>query len=390
LKDIPITKPHFTDREKELIQKPVESGWVVQGRFVEQFENTFAEFAGVPHAAATTSCTTALHLAVRAMGVESGDEVIVPAFTWVATANVVEYENGTPVFCDVDPDMFNIDPARIEDKVTENTVGIIPVHLFGLCANMAEIQEIADQHDLWIIEDAACALGGRIDGQHAGTFGNAGCFSFHPRKSITTGEGGIITTGSDELNEQVRSLRDHGATRTDLERHESSKGFFLPDYPHVGYNYRMTDVQGALGCAQMEKVDEILDARRTQAKRYHALLEDVPGIKPPITPENYTHGYQAYVCRFEPEEPSLTNVDELHTRRNQLMTDLEQQGIATRPGTHSAAHTEYYSDTYGIQPADFPEAYLAEKITVTLPMYVGLSEEDQERVVETIQEGLRD
>src|SRR5262249_49739367 len=176
-------------------------------------------FTGCRFAAASSSCTTALHLAVAALGLEPGDEVIVPAFTWVATANVVEYMGAKPVFCDIDLRTFNIDPARIEALVTPRTVGVIPVHLFGLSADMEPILAVAREHGLWVVEDAACGLGGRYRGRHVGAFGDAGCFSFHPRKSITTGEGGMVTTTRDDLDTLVRSLRDHGASRTDLARH---------------------------------------------------------------------------------------------------------------------------------------------------------------------------
>jgi perosamine synthetase len=216
---IPITKPVFGEAELLAIQRPVESGWVVQGPFVRQFEERFAACTGAPHCVATSSCTTALHLAVAVLGLRPGAEVIVPAFTWVATANVVEYMGATPIFCDVDLDTFNIDPRRLEALITPRTVGLIPVHLFGLCADMEPILAIARGHQLWVVEDAACAFGARYQGRHAGTFGEMGCFSFHPRKSITTGEGGMITTENAAWQRLARSLRDHGASRSDHERH---------------------------------------------------------------------------------------------------------------------------------------------------------------------------
>lgn len=225
---IPITRTVFGPEELRAVQLPLESGWVVQGPYVKQFEERFTAFTGAQAAVATSSCTTSLHIAVAALGLKPGDEVIVPAFTWVATANVVEYMGATPVFCDIDLASFNIDVARIEALITPHTVGIIPVHLFGLCADMGPIMALAQSHGLWVVEDAACAFGAWYAGQHAGTFGDAGCFSFHPRKSITTGEGGMITTGRADLERLARSLRDHGASRSDLARHQSSAAFLLP------------------------------------------------------------------------------------------------------------------------------------------------------------------
>jgi perosamine synthetase len=384
MSDIPITKPYFDGDELEAVQEPIESGWVVQGPYVEDFEDQFSDFSGADYTIATTSCTSALHLAVKSMGLEPDDEVIVPAFTWVATANCVAYEKADPVFCDINLVNFNIDVDAIERHITDRTVGIIPVHLFGLCANMSAINELADQHDLWVVEDAACGMGAWIDDRHAGTFGDAGCFSFHPRKSITTGEGGMVATQDPVLNELLRSLRDHGATRTDRNRHEEDEGYFLPDYPHVGYNYRMTDIQAAVGCAQMHKAEEIISERRQIAERYDELLFDLDWIQTPRTPEGYTHGYQSYVTLYNPEEPSLDTVDRLHSARNKIMNELEQDGIATRPGTHAAAFQDVYVDRYDPVPSDFPNAYLAEKLSVSLPIYVGLTESDQERVVDTM------
>ena len=213
VRKIPITKPYLGAEELAAVQKPLESGWLVQGPFVAEFERRFADFTRARSAVATTSCSTALHLAAAALGVSPGDEVIVPAFTWVSTANIVESLGGRAVFCDIDLDTFNVDVGQLERLVTKRTVGIIPVHLFGLMADMAPILKLARTHELWVVEDAACAFGGWYRGQHAGTFGDAGCFSFHPRKSITTGEGGMVTPKRADLDSTLRSLRDHGASR---------------------------------------------------------------------------------------------------------------------------------------------------------------------------------
>jgi len=375
--DIPISKPYFGDEERLAVQKPLETGWVVQGPYVRAFEEQFARYIGAPHAAASSSCTTALHLAVAALGLKPGDEVIVPAFTWVATANVVEYMGATPVICD-------IDPALIEGLITPRTVGIIPVHLFGLCAEMDPILEVARRRGLWVIEDAACGFGAWYHGRHSGTFGDAGCFSFHPRKSITTGEGGMVTTASADFDALVRSLRDHGATRSDLERHTSSSSFLLAEYPHVGYNYRMTDIQGALGGVQMDRADWILGERRRVAAGYDRRLEDVEWLARPVVPQGHVHGYQSYVCIFQPETPSMANVEGLHERRNGLMAVLEEGGIATRQGTHAPVIQSFFSRRYNLRPEAFPNAYLADRLSISLPLYVQLTDDEVELVAEAV------
>ena len=346
---IPITKPLFGEDELRAVQLPLESGWVVQGPHVAEFERQIGEYTGSRHAVATSSCTTALHIALAALGVKPGDEVIVPAFTWVSTANAAEYLGARPVFCDVDLATFNVLPSAVEAAVTERTVGIVPVHLFGLSADLDPIMRVAEAHSLWVVEDAACSLGGRYRGRHTGTIGNAGCFSFHPRKSITTGEGGMLTTQDDDLATLARSLRDHGATRSDHDRHSSSGSFLLSTYPHLGFNFRLTDIQGALGVVQMDRLPDILAARRVAAVRYDELLKDLDWLRTPTVPSECVHGYQAYVTLFAPEEPGRSNLERLHTRRNALMASLEQEGIATRQGTHAAALQSYYVEKYAIR-----------------------------------------
>lgn len=380
---IPIAKPLFGPEELEALRVPLESGWVVQGPCVRRFEEAFAAFSGATHAAAASSCTTALHLAVTALGLEPGDEVIVPAFTWVATANVVEYQGARPVFCDVDPATWNLDAARVEALIGPRTVGVIPVHLFGLCAPMAPLVELARRRGLWVVEDAACAFGARQGGRHAGTFGDAGCFSFHPRKAITTGEGGMVTTARPELDQAVRSLRDHGASRSDHERHGAAGAFLLPRFDRVGFNYRMTDLQGALGCAQMNRAAYILAERRRLAARYQELLADVPWLEVPRAPAGDEHAWQAFVCLFRPEggRPGLDQVDRLHARRNALMARLEARGISTRQGTHAPVLTDVYRDKYGLRREDFPGAVVGELLSLALPLWVPMSEEEQLTVV---------
>jgi perosamine synthetase len=384
VRQIPITRTVFGPEEMRAVQLPLESGWVVQGPYVKQFEERFSNFTGARFSVATSSCTTALHIAVAALGLKPGDEVIVPAFTWISTANVVEFMGARPIFCDIDLQTFNIDTSQLEGLISPRTVGIIPVHLFGLCANMRPILEIAKRHGLWIVEDAACAFGAWLDGQHAGTFGEMGCFSFHPRKSITTGEGGMITTGREDLDGLSRALRDHGASRSDLARHNNKAAFLLSEYNLLGYNYRLTDIQGALGCAQMDRAEWILAERTRCARRYDTLLADVSWLTPPLVPDGYIHGYQAYVCLFHPEEPTLENVDRLHQERNDLMLRLEEEGISTRQGTHAPIILGYYAEKYGLRPEQFPNAYLADRLSLTLPLYAQMTDEEQDVVVEML------
>ncbi len=385
---IPITKPFFGPEEIQAVQQPLASGWVVQGPFVQQFEAKFSAFTKARFSVTTSSCTTALHLAVAILDLKPGDEVIVPAFTWISTANVVEYMGAKPIFCDVDLQTFNIDINQIEALITPRTVGIIPVHLFGLCADMQPILEIALKHHLWVVEDAACAFGAWYEGRHAGTFGEMGCFSFHPRKSITTGEGGMITTQREEFDRLARSLRDHGASRSDLARHEGRAAFLLSEYNHLGYNYRMTDIQGALGCAQMDRAEWILAERSRRARRYDELLTDCEWLVTPVTSEGYRHGYQAYVCLFRPETPTLANVERLHQQRNALMTKLEAKDIATRQGTHAPVILDYYAEKYRLRPEQFPNAYLANHLSLALPLYPQMTEAEQEFVCQNLQEAL--
>jgi perosamine synthetase len=381
---IPITRAMFDESDLAMIQEPLKSGWVVQGPYVKRFEDLFAEMTGGPHAVAVSSCTTALHVSVAALGLQPGDEVLVPAFTWIATPNCVEYMGARPVFVDVDLRTFNIDPGEIERHITPRTRGILPVHLFGLSADMEPILEIARRHHLWVIEDAACGFDSWYRGQHVGTLGELGCFSFHPRKAITTGEGGMITAPSAALAALCRTLRDHGASRSDLERHQQQYSFLLAEYHRVGYNYRMTDIQGALGVSQMQKAGRIMAGRRAGAARYRELLRDIEWLQLPYEHNDYVHGYQSYVCLFQPEVPSLFSCERIFARRNALMAALEEKGIITRQGTHAPPHLHYYAAKYGIRPADYPNAYLAERTTITLPLYAQMTSEESAEVVDQL------
>ena len=381
---IPITRPLIGPEELAAVREPLESGWLVQGPHVRTFEEKFARYVGATEAIATSSCTTALHAAVAALGLGPGDEVIVPAFTWIATPNVVEYMGATPVFCDIDLATFNVDVAAIESLVTARTVGILPVHLFGLSADMDPILDIAKRRGLWVVEDAACGFGAHYRGRHVGTLANAGCFSFHPRKSITTGEGGMITTEDAQLAEKTRSLRDHGASRTDMDRHTGSGGFLLASYDDLGYNYRLTDIQAAIGVAQLDRADDILARRRDLAGRYDRELGDHPSLAVPLVPAGSVHGYQSYVCLFAPGQPDWNQLPELNRLRNEAMESMDRMGIATRQGTHAPVLQAYYARKYEIAPTAFPNAVMADRLSVSLPLYPQMTESEQDRVVEAL------
>jgi perosamine synthetase len=385
---IPITRPCFGEEEKKAIVESLESGWVVQGPKVAEFEGLFAEFAGAKYAIATTSCTTALHLSLVAMGIGSGDEVILPSLTFVATANAVEYTGATTVFCDIDLKTFNINVNQIERKITKKTKAIIPVHLFGLSANMKAILDIAKRHRLRVIEDAACGLGSYFHGKHVGTFGNAGCFSFHPRKAITTGEGGMIITEDQGSMVTFKSLRDHGASKSDLDRHVDRGGSLLPQFDQLGYNYRLTDIQGALGVAQMRAAREIIGIRKARAERYSQLLKNECWLETPSCPDGSIHSYQSYVCLLKGNEDfqrskqlGMDRVLLLNEKRNQLMEQLIAREIAVRQGTHAVHTLGYYRKKYHTNYEDYMNSFIAERLSITLPLYVQMTDEEQDFVV---------
>ncbi len=381
---VPITRPFFDDDDRAAVAAPLDTGWVVQGPNVAAFEGLFAQHTGAAHAVACTSCTTGLHMALVAADVGPGDEVLVPAFTWVATANVVLYVGATPVLCDVELDTFNVDVDDLARRITPRTKAMIPVHLFGLPADMARLNALAAEHDLKVIEDAACGLDARIDGQHVGTFGDFGAFSFHPRKAITTGEGGMVTTADAGRDALLRALRDHGAAKSDLARHGDKQAFLLSAFELMGFNYRMTDFQGALGVTQMKKAPWIHERRTALAQRYDRLLADLDWLRTPTVPDGWTHGYQAYVCLFAPEEPTFDRLAALRDRRNALMSALEADGVQTRQGTHAVHTLGLYRDRFGLTAADYPNAALAENLSMALPLFPTMSEAEQDWVVDRL------
>lgn len=370
-RSVAIALPCIGEEEQAAVRGPLSSGWLTSGPKVREFEENFAARHQVKHAIATTSCTTALHLALAALDIQPGDEVIVPAFTWVATANVVVYCGATTVLADVDRTTFNIDVADALSKVTDKTKAIIPVHLFGLCADIDALRAGLPDH-IAIIEDAACAAGASYKGRHAGSLGDAACFSFHPRKSITTGEGGMLTTNNAEIADRSGMLRNHGASISEEQRHHGPQPYILPDFNMLGFNYRMTDLQGAVGVEQLKKLDSFIEERAAWAKWYCEELANIEWLRLPQEPVDGRHAWQAFVTYVDPDKAPLP--------RNEIMQNLHENGIATRPGTHAVHMLGYYRDQFGLKPDDFPGARDCELNTMAIPLHNKMTEEEYEYV----------
>jgi dTDP-4-amino-4,6-dideoxygalactose transaminase len=377
---LPISRPSFDARDLAAVAEPLQAGWVVQGPQVARFEARLAEFTGAAHAVACSSGTTALHLALVAAGIGPGDEVIVPAFTWIASANAVVHAGATPRFVDITLADFNLAPAELEATRTSRTRAILPVHQFGAPANLDAVLAFARAHDLRVIEDAACGFGTMWRGTHVGTVGDAGCLSFHPRKAITTGEGGMVLTRSAHLAQRCRSLRDHGAERLD----DARPAWLLPDFTDVGFNYRLTDLQAALGVSQMTRADELLASRRALADAYDELLADLTWLQRPVRPTHGTHAFQSYVCLLVDDAPSLATLPAARARRDAIMAALEARGIGTRQGTHAVPHTQAYARRLDVAPEAFPNAQLAEALSIALPLYPGMTRDDVAYVAESL------
>lgn len=368
---IPISLPVTGEEEWQATREPLMSGWLTSGPKVREFELLFAQRHQVKHALAVTSATTALHLALVSLGVGPGDEVIVPAFTWVSTANVVLYCGATVVFADVDPITFNIDYTDLKKRITPRTKAIIPVHLFGLCANMDMIKEIAG--NIPLVEDGACAAGAAFKGIPAGGLGTIGCFSFHPRKSVTTGEGGMITTNDDRIADFIGMLRNHGASISEEQRHLGARPYILPEFNLMGFNYRMTDLQGAVGVVQIKKLDAFIDERQKWSEYYSKELASIPWLRTPIYTSDYKHGWQSYVTFVDEAKAPMT--------RNEIMEKLQELGISTRPGTHAVHMLNFYKEKYDLKPMDYPGAQAANDFSMAIPLHNRMVAEDYDYVV---------
>jgi perosamine synthetase len=374
-RSVRISLPCTGDEEWQATREPLLSGWLTQGPKVAAFEKAFAARHQVKYALATSSCTTALHAILAAIGIGPGDEVIVPAFTWIATANVVVYCGATPVFVDVDRRTYNLDVADISRRLSPRTKAVIAVHLFGLGADVAGLRRVLPP-GVKLIEDAACAAGGAIGARPAGSLGDAAAFSFHPRKSITTGEGGMVTTNDAALATMVDMLRNHGASIPEEQRDVSQEPYLLPNFNLLGFNYRMTDLQGAVGVVQLSKLDRFIAERQRWAEFYRGELADIPWLVMPEPPSEGQHAWQAFVTYVRPEIAPRP--------RNEIMKLLHAKGIATRPGTHAVHMLGYYQDRFGCRPEHYPAARDCEAQTMAIPLHNRMTSDDYKHVVRSL------
>ena len=371
---IRLTIPSIEDDDLQAVREVVASGYLVQGPRVAAFEQAVADYVGTQYAVAVSNCTAALHLALLALDVRPGDLVLVTAYSWVATANVIELCGAQPVFVDIRQDTFNMDPQALEAALlrlmsvpdtARRVRAILPVHTFGQMANMPAILALAEQYGLPVVEDAACALGATLDGRQAGSWGVMGCFSFHPRKAITTGEGGMITTNDPTLVHRLRALRNHGQ--------DPDAG--TPTFIRPGFNYRLTEFQGAFGLTQMSKLGRIITARRSLAANYDLLLHETE-IQAPVVIEGHRPVYQSYVTLLpEKYAPARTN----------MIAEMKKNGIETNIGTWHIPMTSYYRTRYDYRLGDFPVSDQTFARSLTLPLHETLTEEEQYQVINQLQ-----
>lgn len=355
---IPLLRPYFDSEELEEVKNVLDSGWVTQGPKVKEFEDKITDYLGIEYAIAVTNCTSALHLALLSIGVKKGDEVLVADYTFPATGHAVLYCKAKPIFIDVDLKTYNMNPNLIEEKITDKTKAIIPVHTFGQPAKMDKIMEIAEDYDLKVIEDAACALGAKYKNKYAGTIGDIGCFSFHARKGITTGEGGMVVSDNKNFAEKIRNLSVFGMTSA-WDREKSDR-FIIPEFTELGYNYKMSDITAAVGVAQLRKLDRIIGRKRELAKYWDEKLREMEFIEPPYVSENVKHIYQSYV--------TLVNK---RINRNKLIMTLMEKGIQTQIGTYASHIQPVYNSNQKC-----PNSLDIFNMSLALPMYYMLKEEE--------------
>ena len=373
---IPITKPALGEEEARAPFDSIKSGWVTQGPKVAEFEKAVAAYVGARHGVATTSCTTGLHLALASIGVGPGDEVIVPSFTFIASANAILYTGATVVFCEIDPRTYNADPADIEKRITKRTKAIMPVDQIGLPCDIDAINEVAKRHGVDVVEDAAPAIGGAYKGRKVGSNAHQTVFSFHPRKVITTGEGGMITTDDDALADKARKLRAHAMSVSDLDRHKADRPI-IEEYHELGFNYRMTDIQASIGLVQIRRLDELLRIRVEKANRYDRELGRIGGLAVPSVPPYATHTYQSYCLRL---------TKDAHVERDELMARLLRRGIATRRGVMASHLEQVYRDRVG--RVALPVTEDASRTTMLIPLFAAMTDDEQTYVIESLREEL--
>ena len=370
---IPVARPWMDEREAAAARRAILSGWVTQGPEVAAFEREFAEAVGAPHACAVSSCTTALHLALVALGARRGDEVVTVSHSFIATANAITYCGATPVFVDVALDTFNIDPSAIEAALSPATRAILVVHQLGMPCDLAAILAIAGRHGLPVIEDAACAVGSeiRIDGawERIGRpRADIACVSFHPRKLLSTGDGGMLTTRDAGLDAQFRLLRQHGMSVPDAVRHGSSSVIF-EDYPVVGYNYRLTDIQAAIGREQLTRLPAIVARRRALAARYTARLAGVPTVIVPMEPAFARSNWQSYAVRLAGHDQRL------------VMQRMLDAGVSTRRAAMNVHRQASYPPGTWRAAGPLSRGEQVQDTAVVLPLFHQLTEDDQDRVI---------
>jgi len=371
--EIPFFVPWVTEEDKKIVLETLDSRWLTGGPKTKEFEELFANYVGVKHAVAVNSCTAALHLAMRALNIGPGDEVIVPVFTFAATANAPLFVGAKAVFADIDEKTFNISPKNIQDKITEKTKALIVVHYGGQPCNMEEIMQIARSHKLYVVEDCAHSLGAEYMGQKTGSIGAMGCFSFYPTKIITTSEGGMVTTNNEEVAKQIELLREHGMTKGALAREKTKTWYY--DVVDLGYNYRLNEVQAALGISQLERVKEINKRRIEAAYYYTHKLKEIDGIIPPYEAKDRTHLYHLYVIRVT--ERYGIDRDELYKR-------LSAKGIGLSVHYTPLHLLSFYKKTLGYNLGDFPNAERVYKQILTLPLFPTMTREQIDYVVEEI------
>jgi len=374
---IPIIKPSLDQREAEAASRVILSGWITQGPEVASFEREFAEMVAAPHACTVSNCTTALHLALLAAGVHAGDEVVTVSHSYIATANSIRYCGAVPVFVDIEPATFNIDPHLAEAAITDKTRAILCVHQVGMPCDLASLVPIAERHGLHLIEDAACAAGSEIlwNGQWeriGKPHGDAACFSFHPRKLVSTGDGGMITTRHKDWDKQFRLWRQHAMSVPDTVRHSSNEVIF-ETYPELGFNYRMTDIQAAVGREQLKKLPGIVARRRELASRYSSLLADMPGLITPVEPEWARSNWQSYCVRL----PKSCD-------QKQTMQALLDRGISTRRGIMCAHREPAYRQQPWRSQGSLRMSEQAQETAIILPLYDELALSDQEYIAERL------
>ena len=374
-KTVPVARPSFGVREEQALLEVLRSGWVSQGLRVAEFERRFAQYVGAAEAVAVSSCTTALHLALVAAGIRPGDEVLCPSLSFIATANAIVYAGAKPVFVDIDPLTFNLDPDRIESAITDCTKAILVVHQIGLPCALNEITEIAARHGLVVIEDAACAIGSEYGGRRIGRpYSLMACFSFHPRKVLTTGEGGMITTSDRDRAARLRRMRQHAMNVSDLARHSANKVVF-ERYDEIGYNYRMTDLQAALGLVQLERLPEMLERRRSLAHRYSKRLANIPWLIVPNEPKECRHNFQSYMVRLREDAPIT---------RDELMQELLNRGVSSRRGIMAIHHEPPYRDEKW--ETLLPVTNLVTDTALVLPLFYEMTDEEQDYVIDCLEQ----